>query len=102
MEDRSIPSAGRIGPDMLGYRWDDLEEIPYLEAQKTKTTVNNRIDQPYDPDQTLRIDAQPFKTFDFGTDLPDSSARTSPSRLPPNFTLLLTRRWWMATWTSSA
>jgi alpha-L-rhamnosidase len=70
MEDRSIPSAGRIGPDMLGYKWDNLEEIPYLEAQKTKTTVNNRIDQPYDPNQVLRISANQFKTFDFGTDLP--------------------------------
>ena len=24
MEDRSIPSAARIGPDMLGYAWDRL------------------------------------------------------------------------------
>ncbi len=70
MEDRSIPSAARIGPDMLGYKWDDLEEIPYLEAQKTKTTVNNRIDQLYDPKQILVIEERQFKTFDFGTDLP--------------------------------
>ena len=70
MEDRSIPSAARIGPDMLGYAWTDLAEIPYLEAQKTKTTVNNRIDQPYVADQPLRIRANQFKTFDFGTNLP--------------------------------
>ncbi len=70
MEDRSIPSAARIGPDMLGYKWDDLEEIPYLEAQKTRTTVNNRIDQPYDPKAALAVKEGQFKTFDFGTDLP--------------------------------
>ncbi len=70
MDDRSIPSAARIGPDMLGYKWDDLEEIPYLEAQKTKTTVNNRIDQPYDPKAVQVVKEGEFKTFDFGTDLP--------------------------------
>ncbi len=70
MEDRSIPSAARIGPDMLGYAWTDLDEIPYLEAQKTKTTVNNRVDRPYVPDEALRIRANQFKTFDFGTNLP--------------------------------
>ena len=70
MEDRSIPSAARIGPGMLGYAWTDLAEIPYLEAQKTATTVNNRIDQPYVPDQSLRIKASQFKTFDFGINLP--------------------------------
>jgi len=70
MEDRSIPSAARIGNGMLGYAWTDLDEIPYLEAQKTRTTVNNRIDQPYDPNQVLRISANQFKTFDFGTNLP--------------------------------
>ena len=70
MEDRSIPSAGRIGPSMLGYAWTGLAEIPYLEVQKTATTVNNRIDQPYVPDKRLRIGANQFKTFDFGTNLP--------------------------------
>lgn len=70
MEDRSIPSAARIGPDMLGYKWDSLEEVPYLEAQKTRTTVNNRLDLPYDPNQTLQIKEGRFKTFDFGTNLP--------------------------------
>ena len=70
MEDRSIPSAARIGPDMLGYAWTDLDEIPYLEAQKTATTVNNRVDRPYVPDEALRIRASQFKTFDFGTNLP--------------------------------
>ncbi len=70
MDDRSIPSAARIGPGTLGYKWDSLEEIPYLEAQKTKTTVNSRIDQPYDPKQSLQIKEGQFKTFDFGTNLP--------------------------------
>ena len=45
-EDRSIPSAARIGPDMLGYAWSDLTETPYLELQKTENTVNRRIDEP--------------------------------------------------------
>lgn len=69
-EDRSIPSAARIGPNMLGYPWSDLTEIPYLELQKTKTTVNNRVDNPYDCDQPLRLKANQFRTLDFGTDLP--------------------------------
>ncbi len=68
-EDRSIPSAARIGPHMLGYRWDDLTEIPYLELQKTKTTVNNRIDAPYVCDQPIHLTAGQFKTLDFGTNL---------------------------------
>ena len=68
-EDRSIPSAARIGPNMLGYRWDDLTEIPYLELQKTKTTVNNRIDVPYACDQPLHLTAGRFRTLDFGTDV---------------------------------
>ncbi|HXW16281.1 MAG TPA: hypothetical protein VEN79_17365, partial [Terriglobia bacterium] len=70
MEDRSIPSAARIGPDMLGYAWTDLAEIPYLELQKTQTTVNNRIDQPYVCNQPIRLSASHFKTLDFGTNLP--------------------------------
>ena len=70
MEDRSIPSAGRIGPNMLGYAWTDLDEIPYLEAQKTATRINNRIDQPYDPNEPLVVKEGHFKTFDFGTNLP--------------------------------
>ena len=53
---------------MLGYRWDDLTEIPYLELQKTKTTVNNRIDVPYACDQPLHLTAGRFRTLDFGTD----------------------------------
>ena len=61
MEDRSIPSAARIGPDMLGYAWTDLAEIPYLELQKTQTTVNNRIDQPYVCDQPIRLSAEPIQ-----------------------------------------
>ena len=69
-EDRSIPSAARIGPNMLGYQWNGLTEIPYLELQKTRTTVNNRVDTPYDCDQPLRLKPNQFKTFDFGTDLP--------------------------------
>ncbi len=68
-EDRSIPSAARIGPNMLGYRWDDLTEIPYLELQKAKTTVNNRIDVPYACDQPLHLTAGRFRTLDFGTDV---------------------------------
>ncbi len=69
-EDRSIPSAARIGQKMLGYAWSDLAEIPYLELQKTRTTVNNRVDTPYECDQPLRLKANQFKTLDFGTNLP--------------------------------
>ena len=70
MADRSVPSAGRIGKDMLGYKWDDLAEIPYLDLQKTETTVNNRIDAPYLADVPIRLKPNQFKTLDFGTDLP--------------------------------
>jgi alpha-L-rhamnosidase len=69
-EDRSIPSAARIGPNMLGYPWSDLSEIPYLELQKTETTVNHRVDQPYLCDHPIRLKANEFKTLDFGRDLP--------------------------------
>ena len=69
-EDGSIPSAARIGPGMLGYAWSDLTEIPYLELQKTETTVNNRVDAPYVCDQPFRLKASQFKTLDFGTDIP--------------------------------
>jgi len=68
--DPSVPSAGRIGPHMLGYREEELTEIPYLELQKTATTVNNRIDLPYVADQPLAMRAGQFRTLDFGTDLP--------------------------------
>ena len=67
--DRSIPSAARIGPDLLGYAESELTEIPYLELQKTQTTVNRRTDEPYDSDQPMRLSAGQFKTLDFGTDL---------------------------------
>lgn len=69
-EDRSIPSAARIGENMLGYAWSDLSEIPYLELQKTETTVNKRVDEPYVCDNPIRLEANRFKTLDFGTDLP--------------------------------
>ncbi len=68
-DDRSIPSAARIGPGMLGYAWTDLTTIPYLELQKTKTTTNRRIDVSYDPEGPLRVGAHQFKTLDFGTNL---------------------------------
>lgn len=68
-DDRSIPSAARISRTMLGYRWDDLTEIPYLELQKTKTTINRRVDAPYTCDQPIRLKAGQFTTLDFGTDL---------------------------------
>lgn len=68
-DDKSIPSAARIGPRMLGYAWTDLTTIPYLELQKTKTTTNNRIDMQYTPEDSLRIGANHFKIFDFGTNL---------------------------------
>lgn len=68
-DDRSIPSAGRIGPQMLGYAWTDLTTIPYLELQQTKTTTNRRIDASYEPEEPLRIGANQFKTLDFGTNL---------------------------------
>jgi alpha-L-rhamnosidase len=69
-EDRSIPSAARIGPNMLGYVWSDLTEIPYLELQRTETAVNKRVDEPYVCDNPIRLKANEFKTLDFGTDLP--------------------------------
>jgi alpha-L-rhamnosidase len=69
-EDRSIPSAARIGPNMLGYAWSDLTEIPYLELQRTENTVNKRVDGPYVCDSPIRLKANEFKTLDFGTDLP--------------------------------
>jgi alpha-L-rhamnosidase len=69
-EDRSIPSAARIGPNMLGYAWSDLTEIPYLELQKTENTVNRRSDEPYACDWSIRLKANEFKTLDFGTNLP--------------------------------
>jgi alpha-L-rhamnosidase len=69
-EDRSIPSAARIGPNMLGYAWSDLTEIPYLELQRTENTVNKRVDEPYVCDKPIRLKANEFKTLDFGTDLP--------------------------------
>ncbi|MGD0227054.1 MAG: hypothetical protein ABSF71_32405 [Terriglobia bacterium] len=68
--DPSIPSAARIGPGLLGYTEAELAEIPYLELQKTETTRNNRIDEPYVPDQPIRLGAGQFKTLDFGTVLP--------------------------------
>jgi alpha-L-rhamnosidase len=68
--DRSIPSAARIGPDLLGYTESELTEIPYLELQKTETTINNRTDEPYVSDQPMRLSAGQFKTLDFGTNLP--------------------------------
>ncbi len=68
--DRSIPSAARIGPDLLGYTEAEITEIPYLELQKTETTINNRIDMPYACDQPIRLGAGQFKTLDFGTNLP--------------------------------
>jgi alpha-L-rhamnosidase len=68
-EDRSVPGAARIGPKMLGYAWSDLTEIPYLELQKTRTTVNNRIDTPYNSDQPIELKAGRFKTLDFGSNL---------------------------------
>ena len=69
-EDRSIPSAATIGPNLLGYTEAELAEIPYLELQKTATTINKRIDEPYVPDQPMRLGAGQFKTLDFGTNLP--------------------------------
>ena len=69
-DDRSIPSAARIGKTMLGYSWSDLAEIPYLELQKTRATVNNRVDTPYQCEQPIRLKANQFKTLDFGTNLP--------------------------------
>lgn len=69
-EDRSIPSAARIGPNMLGYAWSELSEIPYLELQRMQTTVNHRVDEPYACDNPIRLKANEFKTLDFGTDLP--------------------------------
>ena len=68
--DRSIPSAARIGPNLLGYTEAELTEIPYLELQKTETTLNNRIDEPYVCDKPIRLRAGQFKTLDFGADLP--------------------------------
>jgi alpha-L-rhamnosidase len=68
--DRSIPSAARIGPDLLGYTEPELTEIPYLELQKTETTINNRTDEPDACDQPIRLSAGQFKTLDFGTNLP--------------------------------
>ena len=68
--DPSIPSAARIGPNLLGYPESELTEIPYLELQKTESTVKHRIDTPYVCDQPMRLGAGQFKTLDFGTDLP--------------------------------
>lgn len=82
MEDRSIPSAARIGPDMLGYAWDDLAEIPYLELQKAENTANNRIDQPYECGEPLRLKAREFKTLDFGTNLPGFFGAHVTARTP--------------------
>jgi len=67
--DPSIPSAARIGPNLLGYTESELAEIPYLELQKTATTLKHRTDEPYVPDQPLRLSAGQFKTLDFGTNL---------------------------------
>ena len=67
--DPSIPSAARIGPNLLGYTESELTEIPYLELQKTKTTINHRTDEPYIPAQPVRLSAGQFKTLDFGTNL---------------------------------
>jgi len=69
-EDRSIPSAARIGPDMLGYAWNELTEIPYLELQKTQTSVNHRVDEPYVSERPIRLSAGHFATLDFGANLP--------------------------------
>ncbi len=68
-EDRSVPSAARIGPNLLGYPESELTEIPYLLLQKTETTINNRVDEPYSCDQPIRLRAGQFKTLDFGANL---------------------------------
>jgi alpha-L-rhamnosidase len=64
--DRSVPSAGRIGPTLLGFPEQDLAVIPYLELQKTVTVVNRRVDEPYIWNQPLQLRTNEFKILDFG------------------------------------
>ncbi len=68
-QDRSVPSAGKISPTLLGYQEQELTVIPYLELQKAATVVNRRVDEPYVCNQPLQLRANEFKILDFGTNL---------------------------------
>jgi alpha-L-rhamnosidase len=68
-EDHSVPFGAKISPTLHGFPEQELTTIPYLELQRTESVINNRIDQQYVWDQTLRLNASEFKTLDFGSDV---------------------------------
>jgi len=68
-EDHSVPFGAKISFHLLGFPEEQIPELPYLELQKTRAAINNRIDEPYVVDQPLRLKANDFKIVDFGTNL---------------------------------
>jgi len=93
-EDRSVPFGAKISNHLLGYPEQEMTTIPYLELQKTESVVNFRIDEAYDCHRPIKLAANDFKIFDFGTNLTGFfSARVrvhSPAKLYFTFDETLT------------
>jgi len=64
--DRSLTA---IGPQLLGFREDELEVTPAVQARQIENAQVETLDQAYSWDAPLPLIANRFCLFDFGTNL---------------------------------
>ncbi len=84
-EDHSVPFGAKISFHLLGFPEQEIPEIPYLELQKTKAAVNNRVDEAYVCDRPLKLKPNDFKIVDFGTNLTGFIGAKIVARMPTKF-----------------
>ncbi|HTV54537.1 MAG TPA: hypothetical protein VMI06_06450, partial [Terriglobia bacterium] len=58
-----------IGPTLLGFKEQELSEIPSFELQRVANKNVTHLDEPYSWSSSFSLSANRFHLFDFGTDL---------------------------------
>ncbi|HUW18114.1 MAG TPA: hypothetical protein VMW16_02315 [Sedimentisphaerales bacterium] len=58
-----------IRPKLKGFPEDQLEVVPSIELQKTKSVDTVDVNQPYSPDRVIPLDKNSFAVLDMGTNL---------------------------------
>jgi len=65
-KDRSLVN---IGPQLKGFPEAELEVVPSIELQKTRSASMEKINKPYQPDKAIELDENTFSIVDLGTNL---------------------------------
>jgi alpha-L-rhamnosidase len=65
-EDRSLTS---IGPELKGFREEDLEVTPSLALQKINIGFSKKIDLPYSWEEQIRVGESAYEILDLGVNL---------------------------------